>query len=162
MCGNLVGFGLGKMFYIFASVLMLSCRSNNFTVDILTGNINTKGPIDREKISTPNDVIQLFVIATDSGSIPRSNTVTVFVTVLDINDNMPILAEPIANLTLLEGTGPGVIYDIKVSFINDVLVLYLYIPSTANVVMGVMVFSLFLSFNRLFIHSKVLLNNFCK
>ena len=141
---------------------MLSCRSNNFTVDTLTGNITTKGPIDREKISTPNDVIQLFVIATDSGSIPRSNTVTVFVTVLDINDNMPILAEPIANLTLLEGTGPGVIYDIKVSYINDVLVLYLYIPSTANVVLGVMVFSLCLSFNRLFIHSKVLLNNFCK
>ena len=129
MCSNLVGFGLGKMFYIHLLLYSyLLCRSNNFTMDTLTGNITAKGPIDREKLSTPNDVMQLVVMATDSGSIPRSDTVKVFVTVLDINDNMPILAEPIANLTLLEGTGPGVIYDIKVSVINDVLVLYLYIP----------------------------------
>ena len=90
-----------------------------------TGNIATKGPIDREKLTTPNDIIQLVVIATDGGSIPRSTTVEVLVTVLDINDNMPILAEPIANITLLEGTGPGVIYDIKVGFMNGTIALYL-------------------------------------
>ena len=160
MCGNLVGFGLGKMFYIqLLLYLCLSCRSNNLTVDTLTGNITTKGPIDREKISTPNDIMQLVVIATDSGSIPRSNTVKVFVTVLDINDNMPILAEPIANLTLLEGTGPGVIYDIKVSFINDVLLVYLYIPQT--LFLGLYCFHyvclvIVCSFHQ---HSEVLLNN---
>ena len=75
-------------------------------------------------MTIPNDVIQLVVIATDSGSLPRSTTVEVLVTVIDINDNMPILVEPVANLTLLEGT-TGVIYDIKVSFTNDAIGFYL-------------------------------------
>ena len=93
-------------------------------MDTQTGNITTKNPIDREKTTLLNDVIQLVVIASDSGSIPRSTTVEVLVTVLDINDNMPILVEPVANLTLLEGT-TGVIYDIKVSFINEAIGFYL-------------------------------------
>lgn len=65
-------------------------------------------------MTVPVDVIELTVIATDSGSPPRTNTTTVTIHVIDVNDNKPSFSEHYVNLTLKEGFGPGFIYQAKV------------------------------------------------
>ena len=91
-------------------------RSDNFTINTTTGEIRTNGKIDRELVFTPSDVIELIVIATDSGTPPRSTSARVSVKVQDINDNKPVLKESIVNITRPEGFGPGIIYQIQVLY----------------------------------------------
>lgn len=58
---------------------------NTFTLDSLTGQLTTRGKLDREEIS----LYEINVIAKDQGIPSQSSTATVFLTVLDINDNSP-------------------------------------------------------------------------
>ena len=81
----------------------------------------TKGLIDREQLHTSDDIINLVVAAVDGGFPPRSTSTNVLIRVIDINDNVPILSEPVVNLTLLEGFGPGAIYHIQVNFTSQIL-----------------------------------------
>ena len=76
----------------------------------------TNGPVDREQLHTLDDIINLVVAATDGGFPPRSTSTNVLITVMDINDNVPILSEPVVNLTLPEGFGPGAVYHIQVKY----------------------------------------------
>nr|XP_009931755.1 PREDICTED: LOW QUALITY PROTEIN: protocadherin-16 [Opisthocomus hoazin] len=57
----------------------------NFLIHTQTGELSTKHSLDREQQSS----YQLLVIVQDGGAPPRSATGTVYVTVLDENDNAP-------------------------------------------------------------------------
>ncbi|XP_058680865.1 protocadherin-16 [Ammospiza caudacuta] len=57
----------------------------NFLIHAQTGEVSTKHSLDREQQSN----FQLLVIVQDGGAPPRSATGTIYVTVLDENDNAP-------------------------------------------------------------------------
>ncbi|KAJ7418566.1 hypothetical protein BTVI_28721 [Pitangus sulphuratus] len=57
----------------------------NFLIHAQTGEVSTKHSLDREQQSS----FQLLVIVQDGGAPPRSATGTIYVTVLDENDNAP-------------------------------------------------------------------------
>ncbi|XP_027762821.1 protocadherin-16 [Empidonax traillii] len=58
----------------------------NFLIHTQTGEVSTKHSLDREQQSS----FQLLVIVQDGGAPPRSATGTIYVTVLDENDNAPV------------------------------------------------------------------------
>ncbi|KAJ8926394.1 hypothetical protein NQ314_021178 [Rhamnusium bicolor] len=58
---------------------------DTFALDSLTGQLTTKKKLDREEISN----YEIHVIARDQGIPPQSSTATVYLSVLDINDNNP-------------------------------------------------------------------------
>ncbi|KAL4715527.1 hypothetical protein ACJJTC_009153 [Scirpophaga incertulas] len=59
---------------------------NTFSLDPITGQLSAIIELDREKIS----MYEIQVLAKDQGFPPQSSTATVFLKVLDVNDNFPI------------------------------------------------------------------------
>lgn len=57
-----------------------------FALDALTGQLMTRRRLDREKIAA----YEIRVVARDQGIPPQSATATVFLRVLDVNDNSPV------------------------------------------------------------------------
>ncbi|KAG7461989.1 hypothetical protein MATL_G00197140 [Megalops atlanticus] len=60
-------------------------KENSFSINRATGEIRTTRPLDREKVAQ----YVLKVKATDRGTPPKSTTVKVLISVLDVNDNAP-------------------------------------------------------------------------
>ena len=60
-----------------------------FAIDAHTGWITTLIPLDRE--TTPN--YKLNIVATDGGTPPKSNNVTIYVNLVDDNDNPPTFTQ---------------------------------------------------------------------
>uniref|UniRef100_A0A2K5XDI8 Protocadherin Fat 4 n=1 Tax=Mandrillus leucophaeus TaxID=9568 RepID=A0A2K5XDI8_MANLE len=60
--------------------------NQEFRIDSVTGAITVAKPLDREKTSTYHLTVQ----ATDRGSTPRTDTSTVSIVLLDINDFVPV------------------------------------------------------------------------
>ncbi|MCI4385422.1 hypothetical protein PGIGA_G00050270 [Pangasianodon gigas] len=68
--------------------------SSNFTINENTGEIRSKGPLDREDIDIKlKGVITLNVTATDMGTPPLSSTVKFIINVDDENDNSPMFLQ---------------------------------------------------------------------
>lgn len=65
--------------------------------------IYTREPLDRE--SQP--YYWLTVYAQDSGSVPLSSMIEVFIVVEDVNDNLPQTAEPAYHAAVQEGSPEG-------------------------------------------------------
>lgn len=66
-----------------------------FRIDPATGQIVTNAELDREK----RGGYQLIAVATDaSKSSPRSSQVPVFITIADVNDNVPVFSEPLPSV----------------------------------------------------------------
>lgn len=59
---------------------------NTFTLDAVTGQLSAISELDREKIAQ----YEIQVVARDQGFPPQSSTATVFLKVLDVNDNDPV------------------------------------------------------------------------
>ncbi|XP_059046362.1 cadherin-related tumor suppressor [Achroia grisella] len=59
---------------------------NTFILDPITGQLSTIIELDREKIP----MYEIQVLAKDQGFPPQSSTATIFLKVLDVNDNAPI------------------------------------------------------------------------
>lgn len=78
-------------------------HSQWFKIDSFTGWITTRAHIDCETEPVP----QLTVQATDSGNPPLSATVTVFVTIHDVNDNEPIFDQSFYNVSVPENEPLG-------------------------------------------------------
>ena len=76
-----------------------------FQIDPLTGEIQSTRVFDREV----EEFLNFQVYAVDSGTEPLSTTVTVLVTVLDVNDNAPTISPTQLNLTLRENVALGTI-----------------------------------------------------
>ncbi|KAM9852933.1 protocadherin-16-like [Aulostomus maculatus] len=81
---------------------------HNFQINSLTGEISTRITLDREQQSS----YQLVVVVQDGGSPPRSATGTVFISVLDENDNGPSFIHSQSGKNLIiqvsEGQSSGV------------------------------------------------------
>lgn len=76
---------------------------NTFTIDSTTGELSVAAMLDYEKMQ----IYRLNVRAQDNGSPPRSNTTTVLVRVLDVNDNDPKFDMPFYQESVLENIPVG-------------------------------------------------------
>ncbi|XP_057655100.1 cadherin-related tumor suppressor [Diorhabda carinulata] len=76
---------------------------DTFSLDSLTGQLVTKTDLDREKIS----FYEINVIAKDQGIPSQSSTATVYLSILDINDNNPEFYPQKYLLTISEDTKIG-------------------------------------------------------
>nr|KAF6346828.1 hypothetical protein mPipKuh1_010605 [Pipistrellus kuhlii] len=84
--------------------------NHHFSLDVKTGEGGTLNPglvleraLDREEEAAHH----LVLIASDGGEPPRSSSVHILVTVLDVNDNAPVFAQPIYRVTVPENVPPG-------------------------------------------------------
>ncbi|XP_078405870.1 cadherin-related family member 2-like [Cetorhinus maximus] len=77
----------------------------NFTIDSITGVLQSVGPIDREDMEPSLDgQIILIVKAYDLGVPSLSTTVNVTINVEDENDNSPVFTESVYNASVMENT----------------------------------------------------------
>ncbi|KAM3724445.1 Protein dachsous [Dirofilaria immitis] len=84
----------------------LSEENRDFGIHPITGNIFVKSMLDREAIAE----YQLIVIASDHGKPELSSQITVYIKILDINDNSPLC--PMVNtFTVTDETDVGEIFD---------------------------------------------------
>ncbi|XP_054573941.1 protocadherin gamma-A8 isoform X1 [Eptesicus fuscus] len=84
--------------------------NHHFSLDVRTGDDGTLNPelvleraLDREEEAAHH----LVLIASDGGEPRRSSSVHILVTVLDMNDNAPVFAQPIYRVTVPENVPPG-------------------------------------------------------
>ncbi|KAM7140563.1 protocadherin gamma-A9 isoform 11-T11 [Molossus nigricans] len=82
----------------------------HFSLNLRTGDDGTINPglvleraLDREEEAAH----QLVLIASDGGKPSHSSTVHILVTVVDVNDNVPVFAQPIYRMTVPENVPPG-------------------------------------------------------
>ncbi|XP_036097840.1 protocadherin gamma-A9-like [Molossus molossus] len=82
----------------------------HFSLNLRTGDDGTINPglvleraLDREEEAAH----QLVLIASDGGKPSHSSTVHILVTVVDVNDNAPVFAQPIYRMTVPENVPPG-------------------------------------------------------
>jgi len=69
-----------------------------FSIDVSTGTISLATTLDRET----TDIYTLVVVARDRATEPRSSNATVVVTVIDENDNTPVIENVISGSTVQE------------------------------------------------------------
>ena len=82
--------------------------SNYFTIGRTSGEIRTRGVLDREMLThvfTP--ALNLGVTARDSASPSRQTTTSITITLVDINDNPPIFVDNMYSNSLLENLPSG-------------------------------------------------------
>ncbi|XP_029369173.1 cadherin-related family member 2 [Echeneis naucrates] len=82
--------------------IMPSKYSDNFTINSHTGVLRNNGVLDSEALGLDEN-IKLNVTATDKGSPPLDDVVTVTITVEDVNDNDPQFEAPFYNFSVKEG-----------------------------------------------------------
>ncbi|XP_078259032.1 protocadherin-16-like [Rhinoraja longicauda] len=78
-------------------------HSEWFTIDQVTGVITTAATLDYETDPAPT----LTVLATDRGNKPLSSSVTVTITIQDVNDNEPVFSRNFYNTSIKENEPPG-------------------------------------------------------
>ncbi|XP_051541220.1 protocadherin Fat 3-like [Myxocyprinus asiaticus] len=72
----------------------------SFSIDEETGTIYTTGTLDCET----QDSFWLTVYATDRGMVPLSASIEVFIQVEDVNDNAPLISEPVYHPYIMENS----------------------------------------------------------
>lgn len=85
------------------SYSLQSGDTSAFTIDSKTGAISSKIQFDREK----KDSYTLTVRATDHGATPLAETTTVDITILDVNDNSPVIKNLPQTVKVSEGKQVG-------------------------------------------------------
>ncbi|XP_057298437.1 protocadherin Fat 4-like isoform X3 [Hydractinia symbiolongicarpus] len=98
----------GRLHY---SIVLVTPSSTCFEINARTGLIKLNCVLDREK----HDKYQLQIIASDSGAPSLSTVVNLFVTVFDVNDNIPVLDRSLYEFTLSENRKAGVIEKIGIT-----------------------------------------------
>ena len=85
--------------------------SNYFTIGRTSGEIRTRGVLDREMLALvfvpPDSQISLEVTARDSASPSRQTTTSIMITLEDKNDNSPLFADDTYENSLLENLPTG-------------------------------------------------------
>ncbi|NXS59559.1 CDHR2 protein, partial [Brachypteracias leptosomus] len=76
--------------------------SDNFTIDVDTGEMRSKEPLDREAVEDERGQIVVTVEVYDHGVPQLSTLVNVTITVGDMNDNRPIFLNQSYNFSVLE------------------------------------------------------------
>ncbi|TSK45899.1 Protocadherin gamma-A11 [Bagarius yarrelli] len=85
-------------------------QTDHFTLKEVTGNdgikyveMILKTPLDREQ----QEIHRLILTAFDGGNPPKSGTVKITVSVMDVNDNAPVFSQPLYRASLLENSPKG-------------------------------------------------------
>nr|XP_009940926.1 PREDICTED: cadherin-related family member 2 [Opisthocomus hoazin] len=86
--------------------------SNNFTIDVTTGEMHSKEPLDREALEDERGQMVVTVEVYDHGVPQLSTSVNVTITVGDMNDNTPMFLNQSYEFSVFEDS-PG-------SFVGDV------------------------------------------
>ncbi|NWR65172.1 CDHR2 protein, partial [Bucorvus abyssinicus] len=76
--------------------------SNNFTINVTTGEMHSKEPLDREALEDEQGQMVVTVEVYDHGVPQLSTLVNVTITVGDINDNAPIFLNQSYNFSVFE------------------------------------------------------------
>ncbi|XP_068554359.1 cadherin-related family member 2 [Anas acuta] len=79
--------------------------SDNFTINETTGQMHSKGPLDREALDDKDGQLVVTVEVYDHGVPPLSTQVNVTITVADINDNTPVFLEQSYEFSIFESSG---------------------------------------------------------
>ena len=88
----------------------------HFTISLDTGYITLLQSVDREIVS----FYQLIIRAEDKGSTRMSANATVNITVLDVNDNAPIISTTIFSAQVGENAAPGtLVFDVDATDIDE-------------------------------------------
>ena len=77
--------------------------NDTFAIDNITGVISLTGSLDYEQVQ----FYELNVTAVDRGQVPLLSSVTVSITIVDLNDNPPILNSSVYYISILENGIPG-------------------------------------------------------
>ena len=84
-----------------------------FNLNADTGNITTNGVLDREELtqifSPPASSQTVDIVARDHGSPSKQSFVTITITLLDINDNIPMFTDNDYENSLLENLDPNLV-----------------------------------------------------
>ena len=90
-----------------------------FTVNSESGELSLAQRVDREDICQDEDQCLLtFGVTASSGVVFES--ITIHVTVVDINDNKPIFPDPVKHLTIVENSDTGFAVDLPLAFDDDI------------------------------------------
>uniref|UniRef100_A0A8D1HEI1 Cadherin domain-containing protein n=1 Tax=Sus scrofa TaxID=9823 RepID=A0A8D1HEI1_PIG len=104
----------GAIIYSFSSDLSPGLKSK-FSIDPLSGEITVTGPIDFEE----RNAYKIRVEATDKGLPPLAGHCTVFVEVVDANDNAPEVTITSLSLPISENAQPGTVITLINVFDQD-------------------------------------------
>lgn len=107
---SVTGQGSDRFTVEILNVTQISSASSQPPVVTLARIITTQ-PLDREDVG----FYALVLTASDRSSIPLTASVSVNVTVLDVNDNPPLFSNPSFSFSISEGTNNLVIMDFAVS-----------------------------------------------
>ncbi|NXX78676.1 CDHR2 protein, partial [Urocolius indicus] len=80
--------------------------SNNFTINAISGELQSKEPLDREALEDEQGQLVVTVEVYDHGVPEQSTSVNVTITVADINDNVPVFLQPSYEFSVFEDS-PG-------------------------------------------------------
>ncbi|KFO91525.1 Cadherin-related family member 2, partial [Buceros rhinoceros silvestris] len=80
--------------------------SSNFTINVTTGEMHSKEPLDREDLEDEQGQMVVTVEVYDHGVPQQSTLVNVTITVGDINDNAPVFLKESYNFSVFEDS-PG-------------------------------------------------------
>ncbi|XP_030314986.1 cadherin-related family member 2 isoform X1 [Calypte anna] len=76
--------------------------SNNFTINVTTGEMHSKEPLDREALKDELGQMVVVVEVYDHGQPPLNTSVDVIITVGDVNDNAPTFLNQSYEFSVLE------------------------------------------------------------
>ena len=112
-------------------------HTNLFNITTNSGNLSSVRSFDRED----KDVYQVVVVATDRGDPPLSSNVTLNITILDVNDNVPVFNQSGYNFTTVStsvGTVVGMVSATDRDIEKNAIILYDIFNSTSyfNVMPG--------------------------
>ena len=77
--------------------------TSNFAIDQISGRLYTNSLFDYEVLSQ----YYFLVVASDNGYPQLSDTIPVALTIIDVNDNIPVFSQVEYNITILQGTPAG-------------------------------------------------------
>ena len=83
--------------------LIVDSFNDTFAIDNITGIISLAGSLDYEQV----EYYEVNITAVDGGNVSLLSSVMVAITIVDLNDNPPILDSPVYYITIPENSIPG-------------------------------------------------------
>jgi len=106
--------------------------TNSFKIDALNGTIYTIRPIDREF----QDVYNITIVASDGGNPSQNGITVVTITILDLNDNLPLFTQSLYSSEVAENETIGTSVSNILATDDDIgsnsVVAYAIDPSSVN------------------------------
>ncbi|NXG53765.1 CDHR2 protein, partial [Psilopogon haemacephalus] len=87
--------------------------SDNFTINSDTGEMHSKGPLDREALEDERGQMVVTVEVYDHGTPPLNTSVNVTITVEDLNDNAPVFLNQSYNFSVFEDSPGSIVGDVE-------------------------------------------------